>query len=135
MASPVGVLFLDHFAALRDPRQGWKVVFPLPEVLLVVLCGTIAGAEDFVEVRRWARLHIDFLRRFLPFAHGIPSHDTLNDIVNAIDGELLRPASPNGWPACAPPLRRLAPAPRSSPSTARPHGAPTTGRTIAIRCT
>jgi hypothetical protein len=36
MASPVGTSFLDHFAALRDPRQGWKVVFPLSEVLLVV---------------------------------------------------------------------------------------------------
>ena len=89
MVSPVSVPILDHFAALRDPRQSWKVVFPLPEILLVVLCGTIAGAEDFVEVRRWARLHIDFLRRFLPFAHGIPSHDTLNDIINAIDGELF----------------------------------------------
>jgi hypothetical protein len=89
MASPVSVPILDHFAALRDPRQGWRVVFPLPEVLLVVLRGTIAGAEDFVEVRRWARLHIDFLRRFLPFAHGIPSPDTLNDIINAIDGELF----------------------------------------------
>ncbi len=34
-------------------------------------------------------LHMDFLRRFLPFANGIPSHDTLNDIINAIDGELF----------------------------------------------
>lgn len=31
MASPVGTSFLDHFAALRDPRQGWKVVFPLSD--------------------------------------------------------------------------------------------------------
>src|SRR5215210_4425604 len=30
-----------------------------------------------------------FLRRFLPFAEGIPSHDTLNDIVNALDGDLF----------------------------------------------
>ncbi len=89
MASPVSISFLDHFAALRDPRQAWKVVFPLPEVLLVVLCGTLAGAEDFVDVRRWARLHLGFLRRFLPFAHGVPSHDTLNDILNAIDAELF----------------------------------------------
>jgi hypothetical protein len=57
MASAVGVCFLDHFAALRDPRQGRKVVCPLPEVLL---CGSLAGAEDFVEICRWARLHIDF---------------------------------------------------------------------------
>ena len=89
MASPIGLSFLDHFAALRDPRQSWKVVYPLPEVLLTVLSGTIAGAEDFVEIQRWAKIHIDFLRRFLPFASGIPSHDTLNDILNAIDGELF----------------------------------------------
>jgi len=25
MASPVGAPILDHFAALRDPRQRWKV--------------------------------------------------------------------------------------------------------------
>ncbi len=48
------------------------MLFPLPEVLLLVLCGTFAGAEDFVEIRR-----------------GIPSHDTLNDVLNAIDGALF----------------------------------------------
>ena len=89
MASSTGSSFLDHFAALRDPRQSWKVIYPLPEVLLTVLSGTLAGAEDFVEIRRWAKLHLDFLRRFLPFASGIPSHDTLNDIMNAIDAELF----------------------------------------------
>jgi len=89
MASPVGISFLDHFAALRDPRQAWKVVFPLSEVLLVVLCGTLAGAEDFVDIRRWARLHLGFLRRVLPHARGIPSHDTLNDILNALNAGLF----------------------------------------------
>lgn len=80
---------LDHFSALKDPRQSWKVVYPLPEVMLAVLCGTMAGAEDFVEIRRWADTHISFLRRFLPFDRGIPSHDTLNDIFNALDGDLF----------------------------------------------
>ena len=60
-----------------------KVVYPLPEVLLTVLSGTLAGAEDFVGIRRWARLHMDFLRRVLPFASGVPGHDTLNDMNRA----------------------------------------------------
>ena len=80
---------IDHFAALEDPRQSWKVLFPLPEVLLVVLCGTLAGAEDFVEIRRWGQMHQEFLRRLLPYKAGLPSHDTLNDVVNAIDGTLF----------------------------------------------
>jgi len=84
-----GPSLIDHFAALKDPRQSWKVLFALPEVLLVVLCGTLAGAEDFVEIRRWGQMHQEFLRRLLPFKAGVPSHDTLNDVVNAIDGALF----------------------------------------------
>ena len=84
-----GPSLIEHFAALEDPRQSWKVLFPLPEVLLLVLCGTLAGAEDFVEIRRWGQMHQDFLRRLLPFKAGVPSHDTLNDVINAIDGALF----------------------------------------------
>jgi hypothetical protein len=84
-----GRSLIEQFSALDDPRQAWKVLFPLPEILLRVLCGTLAGAEDFVEIRRWGQMHQDFLRRLLPFKAGVPSHDTLNDIVNAMDGALF----------------------------------------------
>jgi predicted transposase YbfD/YdcC len=80
---------LDHFSALKDPRQAWKVVYPLQEVLLIVLCGTMAGAEDFADIERWAKRKLDFLRRFLPFVRGIPSHDTLNDVMNALPAQLF----------------------------------------------
>lgn len=80
---------IDHFAALKDPRQAWKVVYPLPEIMLLVLCATLAAAEDFVEIRRWGREKLPFLRTLLPFAHGIPSHDTLNDVMNALDPALF----------------------------------------------
>lgn len=80
---------LDHFSALEDPRQGWKVLYPLPEILLVVLCGVLAGADDFVEIERWAKRKLDFLRRLLPFRDGVCSHDTLNDVMNALPAELF----------------------------------------------
>jgi len=82
-----GKALLDQFSALEDPRQSWKVVYPLPEILLIVLCGVLAGADDFVEIERWANGKLDFLRRFLPFEDGIPSHDTLNDVINALPAE------------------------------------------------
>lgn len=81
---------LDHFAALRDPRQAWKVIYPLPEILLLILAATLAGAEDFVEIEEWGNEHIDFLRTFLAYADDIPSHDALNDLVNALDPELFK---------------------------------------------
>ena len=84
-----GSSLLDHFSALEDPRQAWKVLYPLSEILLVVLCGTMAGAEDFVEIEHWANKKLAFLRRLQPFARGIPSHDTLNDVMNALPTELF----------------------------------------------
>ena len=84
-----GTALLDHFSALEDPRQAWKVVYPLSEVLFVVLCGTMAGAEDFAEIERWGRRKLDFLRRLSPFARGVPSHDTLTDVMNALPATLF----------------------------------------------
>src|SRR5277367_2769976 len=81
---------LDHFSALRDPREGWRVLYPLPEILLLVLCATLSGMEDFVEIRLWGEQRIDFLRRLLPFDRGLPAHDTLNDVVSALDAELFK---------------------------------------------
>lgn len=81
---------LDHFSALEDPREPWRVMYPLPEILLVVLCATLSGMEDFVEIKLWGEQRIDFLRRFLPYDRGIPSHDTLNDVMNALDPELFK---------------------------------------------
>jgi predicted transposase YbfD/YdcC len=80
---------IDHFSALEDPRQAWKVIYPLPEIMLLVLCATLAAAEDFVEIRRWGREKLPFLRTMLPFARGIPSHDTLTDVMNALDPALF----------------------------------------------
>ena len=81
---------LDHFSALRDPRQNWRVVYPLPEILLLVLCATLSGMEDFVEIRLWGEQRIDFLRRFLAFERGLPAHDTLNDVINGLEAELFK---------------------------------------------
>jgi predicted transposase YbfD/YdcC len=84
------IALLDHFSALEDPRQAWKVVYPLPELLLLTLAATLAGADDFVEIEEWGNEHLAFLRTFLVFEDGIPSHDALNDLVNALDPELFK---------------------------------------------
>jgi len=89
MAEVSSKSLIDHFSALADPRQAWKVVYPLPEILLLVLCGTLAGANNFVEIEEWGMDRQDFLRRFLPYENGVASHDTLNDVMNALDGGLF----------------------------------------------
>ena len=48
MAAPVSVPLLAHFAALSDPRQRAKLLYPLPAILLLLFASTIASADVFV---------------------------------------------------------------------------------------
>jgi hypothetical protein len=43
-----------------------------------------------VEIALWGEERLDFLRRFLPYERGIPAHDTLNDVINALDPEFFK---------------------------------------------
>ena len=79
--------FLDSFEPLADPRQRAKVLYPLDEVLLLVLLGVIAGCESWVEIARYGEKKLALLRRFRPFEEETPSHDQLGDIFAILDAE------------------------------------------------
>src|ERR1700693_4030634 len=78
-------VFLGCFRDFPDPRQRGKVIYPLEEVLLLCLLAVLAGAETFVDIARFGQKKIAFLRRFLPFRDGTPSHDHLGDIFATLD--------------------------------------------------
>ena len=84
------LVFLNFFAELPDPRQAGKVIYPLPEILLLCLLAVLAGAESFVEIARFGEKKIALLRRFLPFKDGTPSHDQLGDIFATLDATIFQ---------------------------------------------
>ena len=87
---------LDHFSIIDDPREQWRVAHPLPEVLLLVVCGTIADCDDYEGIAEWGEAHLAFLRRFLPYHHGVPGARWLNMLMNRIDPGLFSTAF-TGW--------------------------------------
>jgi hypothetical protein len=87
-----GLGWLEFFDEVPEPRQKAKVLYPLPELLLCCLVGVLCGAEGWVKVEEYGEAKLDFLRRFLPFEHGIPSHDTFSDVFNALDPEGFKAA-------------------------------------------
>ena len=80
---------LDHFALIQDPREPWKVAHPLPEVLLLVVCGTIADCDDYDHIAAWGEVHLPFLREMLPYHHGVPGGRWLTLLMNRIDPGLF----------------------------------------------
>jgi predicted transposase YbfD/YdcC len=83
---------LDHLAIVEDPREQWRVAHPLPEVLLLMVCGTIADCDDYEGIAEWGNAHLAFLRRFLPYHHGVPGARWLNILMNRIDPGLFSAA-------------------------------------------
>jgi len=83
---------LDHFAVIEDPREPWRVAHPLSEVLLLVVCGTIADCDDYEGIAEWGKAHLAFLRRFLPYYHGVPGARWLTILMNRINPRLFSDA-------------------------------------------
>jgi predicted transposase YbfD/YdcC len=82
-----GIVFLDYFKDLPDPRQRAKVLYPLDEVLFLCLLAVLAGSEAITDIARFGEKKLDLLRRFRPFRDGTPSHDHLGDILATLDAE------------------------------------------------
>ena len=77
--------FLGSFEALDDTRQQAKVLYPLPEILLLCLCAVLGGSDSWVDVALYGQHKLGFLRRLLPFAHGVPSHDQLEPLAETLE--------------------------------------------------
>lgn len=80
---------LDHFSLIEDPRESWRIAHPLPEILLLVVCGTIADCDDYDTIAAWGERRLEFLRRFLPYHHGVPGARWLTLLMNRIDPALF----------------------------------------------
>jgi len=61
----------------------------LNSVLFLCLCGVVCGANDPVAVERYGNSQLDFLKRFVKFPSGIPSHDTIGRVLAKLDPEPL----------------------------------------------
>lgn len=84
-ALPFGIEFLEFFSELPDTRQRGKILYPLNEMILTTLCAVICGADSYVEVEEFGNVKLLFLKNYLPFEQGIPSHDTFGIVFSKID--------------------------------------------------
>lgn len=70
----------SHFEPLNDPRVDRSKRHPLINILTIGICAVICGAESFTEMEEFGNRKTKWFSRFLDLAHGIPSHDTFNNV-------------------------------------------------------
>jgi predicted transposase YbfD/YdcC len=70
---------------LTDPRIERTRRHELFDLLVVALCGTIAGADSWADIERFGNDRLDWLRTFLRLENGVPSHDTFGRVFALLD--------------------------------------------------
>ena len=97
------------FAGIDDPRVVGRTTHSLAEVLFAALCATLCGFGCCDGYAQFARARVDFLRRYLPYRDGTPSHDTFGRLFRlirpeqfeAVLSDLARRAVLSGVPGAA----------------------------------
>jgi predicted transposase YbfD/YdcC len=82
---------VERLQTIPDPRrQNANLRHSLVDLILLGLCGVLAGCEDFVEIATWGEVNEPFLRTFLELPHGVPSHDTLTRVFAVLPPETVQ---------------------------------------------
>jgi predicted transposase YbfD/YdcC len=88
--------FLNHFGALKDPRQVGKIDHLLVDVLVIALLATICGAETWSQIQAFGKRKRALLAELLPLPHGIPSKHTFQRVFAHLDPRAFEAAF-RGW--------------------------------------
>jgi predicted transposase YbfD/YdcC len=76
----------SYFADLPDPRRETRnKLHKLEDIVMLTLCGVLCGDEDWVSIEDFGHENEAWLRQFLELPNGIPSHDTLSDVIGRIN--------------------------------------------------
>src|SRR5262249_3418609 len=74
------------FARLPDPRRRQRrIQHPLLTLVVIALCGVIAGADSWEEIVAFAQARRDWLAQWVDLSNGVPSHDTFGRVFAALD--------------------------------------------------
>lgn len=79
-----------HFRQLKDPRRRHGRLHLLLDIVVIAVCATTGGADDWEEIAAFGRRHESWFRRYLALPHGIPSHDTFERVFARLDPQVLQ---------------------------------------------
>ena len=81
-SAPEGLI--EHFSKLEDPRVDRNKKHELIDVIVLCVCAVLSGAEGWCDIEEFGRTKLDWLRRYVPLANGIPVDDTIARIISAL---------------------------------------------------
>lgn len=84
-----GTSLIEHLKKVPDPRVKRSRRHELMDILVIALCATIGGANDWVDVVQFGQAKKDWFASFLKLPNGIASHDTFARVFQILDSKVL----------------------------------------------
>lgn len=81
----MATLFEEYFSQITDNRQQWKVKHLMTDIIGLSLLAVISGAESYEDIEDYGLSKQEWLRNYLALLEGIPSHDTIERVMEAIN--------------------------------------------------
>lgn len=75
---------IEHFASLKDPRIERKKLHKLMDIIVLVICATVSGAEGWEAIEQFGYDKEDWLKQFIELKNGIPSHDCIAYVMSRL---------------------------------------------------
>ena len=85
MQTPPAPSLIAHFQDLPDPRVNRTKDHDLIDILVIAICTLLCGGESFNDMEDFGHAKHDWFKTFPRLRHGIPSHDTFNRLLAALD--------------------------------------------------
>ena len=73
------------FRTLSDPRINRRKLHSLLDIIILSILGVLSGAESYDSIELFGKENFAFLKQFLELKNGIPSHDTINRLFQALN--------------------------------------------------
>lgn len=89
-ASSPAALIETHFGTLKDPRAAYRIEHKLIDILIITICATICGANDWEAIAEYGQTKQDWLKTWLELPNGIPSPDTFSRVLARIKSTELQ---------------------------------------------
>jgi DDE_Tnp_1-associated len=98
-------LIEKHFGTLKDPRAVHSIDHLLIDIIVITICATICGANNWEAVAaygvtKYVTLVRVWLKTFLALPNGIPSHDTFIRLFARLKPEELQSCFISWMQAC-----------------------------------
>lgn len=80
---------MEVLEGIEDTRRTRSIMYPLHEVLVIMLLAVICGATSYAKVEMFGKSKREWLSTFLDLEYGIPDACTFRNIIKEIDTQKL----------------------------------------------